>query len=193
MEIGGTLPPRRAGITGFSEKSRQRLRLSLAKVDQGKCGTPIFGTLTYPAEFPLDEETFKRHLKIFSQRFLRAFPHAAFHWKLEFQSRGAAHFHPIFWNLSADREYLKHFRGWLASNWFEVMRSGDEKHFWAGTSADMIKSQFGIMRYVSGYISFGPNKTRIQGRPVLGDCWEIKRSLGEGKRDRAYNRTRQTR
>jgi hypothetical protein len=68
----------------------------LAKVDQGKCGTPIFGTLTYPAEFPLDEETFKRHLKIFSQRFLRAFPHAAFHWKLEFQNRGAAHFHPIF-------------------------------------------------------------------------------------------------
>jgi hypothetical protein len=153
VEIGGALPPRRAEITEFSEKSRQRLRLSLAKVDQGKCGTPIFGTLTYPAEFPLDEETFKRHLKIFSQRFLRAFPHAAFHWKLEFQSRGAAHFHPIFWNLSADREYLKHFRGWLASNWFEVVGSSDEKHFWAGTSADPIKSQFGIMRYVSGYVS----------------------------------------
>jgi len=153
VEIGGALPPRRAEITEFSEKSRQRLRLSLAKVDQGKCGTPIFGTFTYPAEFPLDEETFKRHLKIFSQRFLRAFPHAAFHWKLEFQSRGAAHFHPIFWNLSADGEYLKHFRGWLASNWFEVVGSGDEKHFWAGTSADPIKSQFGIMRYVSGYVS----------------------------------------
>jgi len=31
--------------------------------------------------------------------------------------------------------------------------SGDEKHFGAGTSADPIKSQFGIMRYVSGYVS----------------------------------------
>jgi len=97
--------PKRSEIKEFSEKSRQRLRLSLAKVDQRKCGSPIFGTLTYPAEFPIDSETFKRHLKIFSQRFLRAFPYAGFHWKLEFQTRGAAHFHPIFWNLSTDGEY----------------------------------------------------------------------------------------
>jgi hypothetical protein len=153
VQTGGGDQPKRAEITEFSEKSRQRLRLSLAKVDQSKCGRPIFGTLTYPAEFPLDDETFKRHLKVFSQRFLRAFPDAGFHWKLEFQDRGAPHFHPIFWNLSNDREYLKHFRGWLACNWFEVVGSGDEKHFLAGTSADLIKSQFGIMRYVSGYVS----------------------------------------
>ena len=70
--------PKRAEISEFSEKSRQRLRLSLAKVDQSRCGRPIFGGLTYPAEFPLDEETFKRHLKVFSQRFLRAFPSAGF-------------------------------------------------------------------------------------------------------------------
>ena len=69
--------PKRSEISEFSQKSRQRLRLSLAKVDQNKCGRPIFGTLTYPADFPLDQETFKRHLKIFSQRFLRSFPSAA--------------------------------------------------------------------------------------------------------------------
>ena len=101
---------KRLEISEFSEKSRQRLRLSLAKVDQSKCGRPIFGTLTYPADFPLDQQTFKRHLKIFSQRFLRAFPSAGFHWKLEFQARGAAHFHPIFWNLSSDREFPGKFR-----------------------------------------------------------------------------------
>jgi hypothetical protein len=84
--------PKRSEISEFSEKSRQRLRLSLAKVDQRKCSGPIFGTLIYPADFPLDQETFKRHLKMFSQRFLRAFPSAGFHWKLEFQARGAAHF-----------------------------------------------------------------------------------------------------
>ena len=146
--------PKRSEISEFSEKSRQRLRLSLAKVDQGKCGRPIFGTLTYPADFPLDQETFKRHLKIFSQRFLRSFPSAGFHWKLEFQARGAAHFHPIFWNFSSDDgEFLREFRGWLADNWSEVVHSGDEKHLLAGTSADPIKSQFGIMRYVSGYAS----------------------------------------
>jgi hypothetical protein len=146
--------PKRSEISEFSEKSRQSLRLSLAKVDQSKCGRPIFGTLTYPANFPLDQETFKRHLKIFSQRFLRSFPSAGFHWKLEFQARGAAHFHPIFWNLSGDDGgFLREFRGWLAQNWSEVVHSGDENHLLAGTSADPIKSQFGIIRYVSGYAS----------------------------------------
>jgi len=144
---------KRSEILEFSEKSRQRLRLSLAKVDQSKCGRPIFGTVTYPADFPLDQETFKKHLKIFSQRFLRAFPASGFHWKLEFQSRGAAHFHPIFWNLSSDSAFVGEFRMWLACNWYEVVGSGDQKHLLAGTSADPIKSQFGIMRYVSGYAS----------------------------------------
>jgi hypothetical protein len=151
VQAGGADQPKRAEIVAFSEKSRQRLRLSLAKVDQSKCGRPIFGTLTYPKEFPLDGETFKRHLKIFSQRFLRAFPSAGFHWKLEFQERGAPHFHPIFWNL--DSECLDRFRIWLALDWFEVVASGDGKHLVAGTSADLINSQFGIMRYVSGYVS----------------------------------------
>jgi hypothetical protein len=145
--------PKRSEISEFSEKSRQRLRLSLAKVDQGKCGRPIFGTLTYPAAFPLDQETFKRHLKVFSQRFLRAFPSSGFHWKLEFQARGAAHFHPIFWNLGSDKAFLGEFRVWLACNWFEVVGSGDQKHLLAGTSADLINSQFGVMRYVSPYAS----------------------------------------
>jgi hypothetical protein len=145
--------PKRSEISEFSERSRQRLRLSLAKVDQSKCGRPIFGTLTYPADFPLDQETFKRHFKIFSQRFLRSFPCAGFHWKLEFQARGAAHFHPIFWNLGNDRAFLGTFRIWLACNWFEVVGTGEQKHLLAGTSADLINSQFGIMRYVSGYAS----------------------------------------
>jgi hypothetical protein len=143
--------PKRSEISEFSEKSRQRLRLSLAKVDQSKGGQPMFATLTYPAEFPLDQETFKRHLKVFSQRFLRAFPSAGFHWKLEFQARGAAHFHPIFWNLGSDKAFVGTFRVWLAWNWYEIVGSGDQKHLLAGTSADVIRSRLGIMRYVGGY------------------------------------------
>jgi hypothetical protein len=145
--------PKRSEISEFSEKSRLRLRLSLAKADQSKCGRSIFGGRTYPANFPLDQETFKRHLRIFSQRFLRAFASAGFHWKLEFQASGAAHFHPIFWNLGSDRTFLLEFRAWLGRTWFDVVGSGNEKHWLAETSADLIKSQFGIMRYVSGYVS----------------------------------------
>jgi len=115
--------------------------------------TPDFRDTDVPGGFPLDQETFKKHLKIFSQRFLRAFPGAGFHWKLEFQARGAAHFHPIFWNLGSDKALLGEFRLWLACNWFEVVGSGDQKHLLAGTSSDLTKPQSGSIRYVGGYAS----------------------------------------
>ena len=172
--------PRRSEISEFSEKSRQRLRLSLAKVDQSKCGRPIFGTLTYPADFPLDQETFKRHLKVFSQRFLREFPAAGFHWKLEFQTRGAAHFHPIFWNLGSDREFLGKFRIWLACNWYEVVGSGDQKHLLAVIFADLIHSQFGVMRYVSPVrFQVRSDEAGMQDWPLLGNHRSRQHSVGE--------------
>ena len=139
----------RAEITEFSRKSRQRLRIDLAKVDQRKAGRPIFATLTYPAEFPYRPEIYKGHLAAFARRFVRSFPNGAFHWKLEFQERGAPHFHPIFWNLQSIE--MSEFRRWLAQNWFDVVGSGDERHLRAGTSAEWLRSQFGILRYVTGY------------------------------------------
>src|SRR5262249_22298648 len=98
------------------------------------------------------------------------FPAAGFHWKLEFQSRGAAHFHPIFWNVGSNKEGLGKFRVWLAWNWFEVVASGDQKHFLAGTSADLINSQFGIMRYVSGY---GSKSDQTKPGCKVGRYWGI--------------------
>jgi hypothetical protein len=127
--------------------------MDLAKVDQTKAGKAIFAGLTYPAEFPTDSEIFKEHLHSFSKRFLRSYPHAAFHWKLEFQDRDAAHFHPIFWNLGTSKKEIRHFRKWLARSWYEVVGSNDPRHLAAGTSADVIRSQFGIMRYVGPYVS----------------------------------------
>jgi hypothetical protein len=164
----GQEPPLRADITEFSRKSRQRLRLDLAKVDQKECGQPLFFTLTYPEEFPLDGETFKRHRRAIGERLRRAFPHAGWHWKLEFQERGAPHFHLIGWRLSADREYVKALRGWVASNWFEIVGSDDLKHFHAGTSVEVIRSQFAIMRYIGPYVS--KNDQSAPGKKV-GRYW----------------------
>ncbi len=149
----GQEPPERSEITEFSRRSRQRLRMDLAKVDQEKAGKAIFAGLTYPEAFPTSAEIFKGHLDAFGKRFTRAFPHAAFHWKLEFQKRDAPHFHPIFWNLSTEGCDVRKFRTWLARTWFEVVGSNDPKHLAAGTSADVIRSQFGIMRYVGPYVS----------------------------------------
>jgi hypothetical protein len=152
--------------------------MDLAKVDQSKAGLAIFSGLTYPLLFTLDRHIFKAHLDAFGRRFLRKYPHAGFHWKLEFQKRDAPHFHPIFWNLPTDAASMRRFRRWLAQAWYEVVASNDPKHLAAGTSADVIRSQFGIMRYVGPYVS-----DEDQSRPG----WEVGRYWGTvGKRNIPY-------
>ncbi len=131
------------------------MRMTLARVDQGKTGKATFCTKTYPAEFPLDAATFKRHLDMFGKRFLRAYPEAGFFWKLEFQKRGAPHFHTIVFGLHLQEKTraLCRFREWLAETWFEVVNSGDSKHLAAGTSAEVMRSSVAILRYCAGYVS----------------------------------------
>jgi hypothetical protein len=129
--------------------------MALARVDQRIAGKAVFCTLTYPNEFPLDSVTFKRHLDVFGKRFQRAYPDAGFFWKLEFQKRGAPHFHPMVFGLQlqAKTRALCRFREWLAETWFEVVNSGDVKHRDAGTSAEVMRSSVAILRYCAGYVS----------------------------------------
>jgi len=88
----------RGEITEFTPASRKRLLDTFATIDLARCGRPIFVTLTYGQCWP-DNETAKRHLDTLLKRFRRRFPLCSCIWKLEFQSRGAPHFHLIFFNL----------------------------------------------------------------------------------------------
>jgi hypothetical protein len=142
--------PKRGEITEFSERSRQRLRIKIAMVCREEL--PYFCTLTYPGEWIWDAKLWKRHLKIFSQRFQRRFPTGSFIWKLEFQERGAPHFHPFIWGIP-EFEGLRAVIDFVSEAWFEVVGSGDEKHFRAGTSVERIRTVAGAIRYVSGYAS----------------------------------------
>jgi hypothetical protein len=142
--------PKRGEITEFSERSRQRLRIKIAMVCRAEL--PYFCTLTYPGEWIWDAKLWKRHLKIFSQRFQRRFPTGSFIWKLEFQERGAPHFHPFIWGIP-EFEGLRAVIDFVSEAWFEVVGSGDEKHLKAGTSVERMRTSAGAMRYVSGYAS----------------------------------------
>jgi len=57
----------------------------MAKVQQA--AVPFFVTLTYPDEFPLYREDYKRHLETFFDRLQRRWPGASVVWKLEFKER----------------------------------------------------------------------------------------------------------
>jgi hypothetical protein len=146
------------------------MRMQLARVDQKQCGRAVFGAMTYPLEFPYSDEVFKSHLDSFGKRFLRAYPDAGFFWKLEFQKRGAPHFHIIAFRVAANPNELRVFQQWLARSWFDVVASGDRKHLAAGTSAELLRSQFAMMRYCGGYVS--KDDQTLVGRTV-GRYWGI--------------------
>jgi len=151
----GKIPPR-GKIRGFSHASRRRILATVHTIDQSRItSNPRFITLTYPATYSGDFVVWKRHLDVFLKRLRRKIPSSFTLWKLEFQSRGAPHFHLI--NISTlplpDNFDLKAFRLWVSRIWYLIVNSNDIKHLHAGTNVQFIDSWPTVTRYVSKYIA----------------------------------------
>jgi hypothetical protein len=82
-------------VTSFSSQSRLRLLRKCARLSPHKV---TFITLTYGRFYP-DTQAAKQHLRALLERFRRKFPQASCIWRLEFQERGAPHFHLLFFEL----------------------------------------------------------------------------------------------
>lgn len=88
-------------ITGWSPKSRARMVSSMAELDLAPLlmggDDPAMITLTYPGDWEVvapDGEAVKMHLRALFKRFARAWGRDWVGiWKMEFQRRGAPHFH----------------------------------------------------------------------------------------------------
>lgn len=92
-------PPKtkRGLVTVFSRKSRRRLLEFLARTQYS--GKPrVFLTLTYPSNMN-DAKQGKQHLWAFLERVRRRYPRASAIWRIEYQQRGAVHFHLLFFEL----------------------------------------------------------------------------------------------
>lgn len=121
----------RGRIRGFSSDSRERLyrrALSLRWEDAVDVGGIGMVTLTYPEVFPTDGQVAKAHLKRFRERWRCRYGKPRGMWKLEFQQRGAPHFH-LFVGLPESEDEL---RAWLLQQWYEAVGSGDERHLYHG-------------------------------------------------------------
>ena len=166
----GRPPLRRDGtrkaIIGFSKRSAKRLRHIIRNSeDEWKA----FITLTYPADFPCNGRETKDHLNTFLQ-FLRR-KKMKYIWILEFQLRGAPHYHIIVNGFIPKDE--------LAKRWYKIVGSGDEKHLQAGTRIEAIRSKQHLYGYLSGYI----NKLDQKIVPIefenVGRFWGTSRSILE--------------
>lgn len=97
-QVGG----KRSEVTEFTNASRKRLMEKLNRLDEkALCNAkeqPKFITLTYGQVFPNPQDS-KMNLKAFLERLRRRWPNATGFWRLEFQKRGAPHFHLILFGL----------------------------------------------------------------------------------------------
>jgi hypothetical protein len=158
---------KRGNVIGFSSRASRRLRWAIENTPQLLSEGALFVSLTYPSVYPKDGREVKRHLDIFGKRCIRI--KAFFAWVLEYQSRGAPHFHllarfPESWEIAQTRE-------WIARNWFEVVASCDEKHLQAGTSVEVARNRNGVGFYLSGYLGKESQKTVPEDVTLPGRMW----------------------
>lgn len=172
-------PPKRerGDISGFSRKSRYRLLKKLNQLNPDSSLRFLSITLTYPKRFPREGEIHKADLDTFLKRCKRKFGEIEYLWKLEFQKRGAPHYHLM---VVFEKEYhIQYMRNWIADSWFEVVQrfwsEKDDKHHRAGTQCKRVESLKKAGVYLSKYISKEEdNVPEGQGR-----FWGCSRNWGE--------------
>lgn len=169
-------PVLRGKIQTFSDRSRIRL---LRKIQQvSRLDSPLFVTLTY-ADW---DDSDSRGWKVNLQRFLRGlrirFLDACGFWRLEFQSRGAPHFHLALW--FDDPPALPDFEAWASERWIETIgdrRFKTQKH---ACKVEFARSARNVMLYLAGH---AVKKGQVREGLEAGRYWGILRPelLGIGE------------
>jgi hypothetical protein len=161
---------KRSEITGFSSASRRRLFKLCAAIPWDVFGRSSFVTLTYPREFTLDGERVKRDLDTFYKAVDYEYGTPRGVWKMEFQRRGAPHFHIALAGVEDSNE----FRAWVSSTWYRIVGSGDLRHLTAGTQVQRLREN--PAAYFAGYVGFTKGSKEYQhyapeGYEKLGRYW----------------------
>jgi hypothetical protein len=136
-------------IIGWSRKSRANMVKTLCQLDYSplfadSTRLPAMLTLTYPGDWLTvapNGRAVKKHLKAFRKRYRRAWGESLMCvWKLEFQHRGAPHFHLLMVPPHGRSADGLAFREWVSLHWAQVVDHPDaeeyRKHLAAGTGLD---------------------------------------------------------
>lgn len=163
-EISDELPdlegPSRSEITEWSAKSRANMSKTLASLDFSRWGQEsgalAMVTLTLPGSWEIvapDGASFKKLVDKFRKRWLRAGMEWVNLWKLEFQKRGAPHWHALM-RVPALVKGVP-FEQWLSRTWADVVAHPDPteyaKHLAAGTGVDFSGKDFSDPRRIALY------------------------------------------
>lgn len=147
----------RGSIRGFSPKSKNRLIFSI----RNRIDASHMITLTYPRAFPFSGELVKKHWSAFRHWLLRREAEGV--WILEFQKRGAPHFH-IFLNKGIGKKLV-------AQAWYKIVGSNDERHLRAGTRVEKLRKSHAAEAYAAKYGAKMEQKSVPKGFEHVGRFW----------------------
>lgn len=145
---------KRGRIFTFTKRSRFRLFRILSKIDSIDERNCMFFTLTYHYGFKKSPEKFQLDLHNFLTRVRLFDPGCQYIWRLEFQKRGAPHFHFIFfpnniYSYSDHKKYIKN----LSKIWHSISDPDSKAHSKYGFKLDMINNYSKACAYLSKYIA----------------------------------------
>ena len=138
---------KRGEVKVFSRESRYRLFRLLHTLTFERV---TFLTLTYPDVFPVDSKVYKGHLCEFHRKFEVQWPGIQGVWRLEFQKRGAPHFHIML----LDCPYVD--VGELCWMWKSTCHTWDMAHELLGVDLKLIsdsRQEALIASYLAKYIA----------------------------------------
>ncbi len=180
---------KRGDIEYLSSASRRRLAIVAAN-----CGVEFksFITLTYPGKFPCDGKLVKRHFKEIMKSLRRFLGKFSYLWFLEFQQRGAPHFH-IFCSVALPEplqplsrrsgrvrkvvQIHRPWQDWLSGRWFDIVGSGDMRHLRAGCSWEKVEKSDGCARYVAKECYKTFQKVVPENYQSVGRFWGTSRDI----------------
>lgn len=184
------VPEPRRVIKEWSRKSRAGMWRAVHEIDFEpffrRGHVPAMVTLTYSGDWEVvapDGPACKQHLWMLRRRFARTWGDEmrAF-WKLEFQGRGAPHFHlmlvPPHGRAPAGRFAGMTFPRWLSHTWADIVAHPDpderERHIRAGTAVDFSEGLKAMdpRRTAVYFAKHGSFKTK-EYQHVVPDLWQL--------------------
>jgi hypothetical protein len=166
---GGAGGGKRGKIKELSRKARQRMKTHARNVPDGTFKAIL--TLTYPAEYTTDGKEVKRHMNLM-KKWLQRHGCADGFWFLEFQKRGAPHFHMFLKCWPAGGVYA------VSEAWCSIVGSDDAKHLqWhkgelSGTPClEWLRMPHAASAYVTKYASKEQQKDVPEEYQDVGRFW----------------------
>lgn len=143
-------PPLRGRVTRFTAKSRLHMIQMIASIRLNELSSCMWISLTYHLEVPADRETIIAHQRAWFERVRRMHPTIQYVRRIDWQERGAVHWHLLAWTAPGDQHWNTfHDRMRIKAAWHAIAEPASLDHELYGAKCVVADSYKAILQYVS--------------------------------------------